>query len=275
MFADITVEGSPVFKSLWDYTSYSLVLSSIRHVSGSGVYTCQHTDSPWTLVRRPTPLELAYCRPAVEQRPSSIGCDLGRPALGTISLCSATLFGATVHVACVSSEVFLSPLLPRSPLTLSLGIDLCREGVFKAKRHQVHGEDPDGQQETGRFAIDQRRAEEAHGGAIVHGGVHEVEREARDHMIHQDPEVIAQERAGDAELPRRRDHQDVARRDERIAGKGGDITEQGGVCRLMTEGTLVEEVADESQTEDGEGEGVACCLRATAEEACEDLVVVF
>lgn len=45
--------------------------------------------------------------------------------------------------------------------------------------------------------------------------------------------------------------------------------------RLVAEGSLVEEIADEAEGEDGRGEAIAGCLGAAAEEAGEGLVVVF
>lgn len=44
---------------------------------------------------------------------------------------------------------------------------------------------------------------------------------------------------------------------------------------LLRDGGLVQEVADETQREDGGGEGVASILRVAAEELRQDLVVVF
>lgn len=35
--------------------------------------------------------------------------------------------------------------------------------------------------------------------------------------------------------------------------------------RLVSQGSLVEEVAEEAEGEDGRGEGVACCLRVAPE----------
>lgn len=44
---------------------------------------------------------------------------------------------------------------------------------------------------------------------------------------------------------------------------------------LVAEGTLVEQVADDAEGEDGGGEEVAGSLGLAAEQAGEDLVVVF
>jgi hypothetical protein len=45
--------------------------------------------------------------------------------------------------------------------------------------------------------------------------------------------------------------------------------------RLVTQGALVEEVADEAEAKDGRGKGVACCLAVAAEDASEELGAVF
>ncbi len=61
----------------------------------------------------------------------------------------------------------------------------------------------------------QRRRGEAHRAADVHGVTEHVEREALDAMVHQDAEIIAEERARDAERPRRAHDERLARDEER------------------------------------------------------------
>lgn len=159
----------------------------------------------------------------------------------------------------------LTPLLSRRLLPIPLGVDLGGEGVLVAQGDVVDEEDPRGDEDTRGLRIVERHTEEAHGGAVVHGRVGDVEGEARDDVIHQDAEVVAEEGAGDAEGPGGGDDEDIPGEDEGVGGElhGGSV--EKGVGGLLAEGFLVEEIADEAEREDGEGEEVAGDLGVTSE----------
>lgn len=172
-----------------------------------------------------------------------------------------------------SCALFL--LLAGSPLALPLCVDLRREGVLELQRHGVDSPDPDREQNAGGLCKQQGRAEEAHRRANIHGRTNDIEGKAGDHVIQQDPEVIAQEGSRDAELPRRRDDKGVTQGYERVGGGLGVGREEERVRRLFGDGGLVDVVADDAEGEDCGCEGVAGCHGAAAEELGEDFVVVF
>lgn len=160
------------------------------------------------------------------------------------------------------------------PLALALGIDAGGEGVLELDGDNVDDEDVESQKDTGGLSVEQSAAEEAHGGTVVHGGAGDVEGEAGDHLVHQDAKVVTQEGASDAKLPCRRDNQDVSKSQESVGSVGDILALEGGVRWLVTEGTLVEEVADEAEREDGGGESVASFLGA-AKGTSDEVVTVL
>lgn len=159
----------------------------------------------------------------------------------------------------------LTPLLSRRLLPIPLGVNLGGEGVLVAQGDVVDEEDPRGDENSRGLPEVKRHTEEAHGGAVVHGGIGDVEGEARDDVIHEDAEVVAKEGAGDAEGPGGGDDEDIASDNEGIGGElhGGSVEKRMG--GLLAEGTLVEEIADEAEGEDGEGEEITGDLRVAAE----------
>lgn len=166
-------------------------------------------------------------------------------------------------------------LLPLGPLALALGIDLTRKRILKPQREHIHNIHPPRQQQARGLAKPERRPQEAHRRPPVHRRAAHVEGEPRDHLVHQDAKVVAQERARDAERPRARDDEDVAGGEEQHGGELGERVQEQRVRGLLGDGGLVEEVADEAEREDGGREGVAGVLGVAAEELGEDLVVVF
>lgn len=129
--------------------------------------------------------------------------------------------------------------------------------------------------DAGRLSEQQGGTQEAHGRAVVHGGVGDVEGETGDNVVHQDAEVITQEGARDTKLPCGGNDEKVAKTQEGIGGVGDQGTLEGRVRGLVTQGALVEEVADEAETEDGGSKGVASGLGVAAERAGDELVAVF
>ncbi|KAL1842236.1 hypothetical protein VTJ49DRAFT_5714 [Mycothermus thermophilus] len=160
-------------------------------------------------------------------------------------------------------------------LLITLGVDGLGEGVLELDGDEVHGQDVQRQKEAGGLAVQEGSAEEAHGRAIVHRGVGDVEGEARHDAVHEDPEVVAQVGAGDAQLVGGRDDEDVADGQEGIGDVLGQVRLEGWVRGLVAQGALIEVVAEEAEREDGDGEGVACQLAVAPEEAGEELGAVF
>lgn len=140
---------------------------------------------------------------------------------------------------------------------------------------KVHQHDPPRQQNAGRLAVQQRRAQEAHRRAPVHWSAGHVERESRHHLLLQNTEVVAKECARDAERPSGAQHKGVAGREERVRGGLGIDGEEERVRRLVLDSRFVQPVADEAEGEDSGSEGVAGSLGAATEEVRQDLVVVF
>lgn len=161
------------------------------------------------------------------------------------------------------------------PLALPLSIDARSKGVLEAQRNKVHEQHPDSQQDTSWLAKDKRGAQETHGRAIVHGRIGDVEREPGDHVVHQDAEVVSQKGTRDAQRPGRGDDEGVTGREEGIADVGGQRALESRVRGLVTEGALVEAVADEADGEDCRGEGVAGCSGVAAEDAGQEVSAVF
>lgn len=133
----------------------------------------------------------------------------------------------------------------------------------------------DSQQQTGGLPEPQAGSEEAQRGAVVHGRVCNVEREAGDTRVHENPKVVSEVGSGDAKRPHARENKDVS--DEEDAGSrilhGVVLEDVEG--RLVTQRLLVEVVPDDSEREDGDGEEVAAIARVAAEKLGEDSVVVF
>lgn len=141
----------------------------------------------------------------------------------------------------------LPALLPLLSLAVSLCVDLSSEGVLQRQGDLVDDPDPRGQQQARRLAVQDGRAQEAARRAPVHGRISDVEGEAGNHVVHQDPEVVAEESPRDAQSPGRADDEDIARSNESIGeilGLGGFEQRVGG---LVAQGTLVQEVTDETE----------------------------
>ena len=174
-----------------------------------------------------------------------------------------------------------APNLPRllalgGALPVPLGVDAGGEGVLVGEGDLVDEEDPGGEEQAGGLGVEEGGADEAAGGAVVHGGVGDVEGEAGDDAVHEDAEVVAEEGAGDAEGPGRRDDQHVAARQQAVRQPAHlrPVLQQP-VRRLRPQRPLVQEVAHQPQREDGRRQRVARRLRPPAEEPGQDLVVVF
>lgn len=110
---------------------------------------------------------------------------------------------------------------------------------------------------------------------MVHRRAGHVERETRDHLIHQDTKVIAQICSRDSKRPHAAQHQRVAAQEQADGQALGERREQSGVRWLGAQGTLVYEVTGDAEGEDGDGEGVAAAVGVVSGEAREGLVVVF
>jgi hypothetical protein len=124
----------------------------------------------------------------------------------------------------VASQLSLTRLflllarLLESPLLLPFSIDARCKGILKAQRSKVHSRHPRGEHQPRRLPKQQRRAQEAHRGAPVHGRAGDVEGKPRDHVVHEDAKVVAEECPRNAEAVRRGEDQDVAQPDERVGG---------------------------------------------------------
>ena len=84
-----------------------------------------------------------------------------------------------------------------------------------------------------------RPRRKAHRAPHIHRVPQHIEREALHPVVHQDPKVVAQEGAGDAERPGRGDDEELAEAGE----AGGDDEVEGlgeeGDARLIGEGAVV------------------------------------
>ena len=90
-------------------------------------------------------------------------------------------------------------------------------------------------------------------------------------MIHQDPKVVSQIGSSHAQRPHTRKHQQLSEPEDRSA-KNGLV--QLGRQGLRVESRLEEMVTEDTEREDGEGEGVTAIVGG-AEDASEDVLVVF
>jgi hypothetical protein len=109
----------------------------------------------------------------------------------------------------------LQPLLALTALLVPLLVNHAREGVLPVARNGVRNGDNARKQQPRGLAEPQGRGEEAQRGAVVHGRGRDVEGEARHGRVHQDAKVVAQVRARDAQRPHARQHERVARQEER------------------------------------------------------------
>jgi hypothetical protein len=100
----------------------------------------------------------------------------------------------------------------------------------------------------------------------------DLERNKREGSTHK---VVAEVGSRYAESPHRSDNERSSNGEQ----NHGEQLELGvveeGQLRLLGEGALVEVVAEDSEREDGDGEGVAAPPRVVEREARQDLVAVF
>ena len=95
---------------------------------------------------------------------------------------------------------------------------------------------------------------------MVHGRRADAEREARNHLVHQDAEVVAQVRARDAQRPHAGQHQRVAAEQQADGQTLRERSQERRVCGLGAQGALVDGVARDAEQEDGHGESVAAAV---------------
>lgn len=176
---------------------------------------------------------------------------------------------------CSDLELLLAGTGSLGLLAVAFGIDLGSEGVLELDSDNVDKEDPGSQKKTSGLAVQKGGAEEAHGGAVVHGSAGDVEWKAGDDAIHQNAKVVTEEGAGDAQAQCRGDDEGVAESEKGIGGvfDVGALEERVG--GLVTESALVEKVADKTEAEDGGGQEVAGYLGIAAESAGEELGAVL
>lgn len=172
-------------------------------------------------------------------------------------------------------ELLLAGTGSLGPLLVALGVDGGSKGVLELDSDNVDEENPSSQKKTGGLAVKQSGAEEAHSGAIVHGSAGDIEGEAGNDAIHQNAKVVTEEGAGDTQAQCRGDDEEVAETEKGIGGIVDVGTLEERVRGLVTEGALVEKVADEAEAEDGGGQEVAGYLGIAAESAGEELGAVF
>jgi hypothetical protein len=191
-----------------------------------------------------------------------------------MSYCYDTEYLVAFH----SGHGYLGSLLARlgrSSLALSLGVNTSSEGVFEAQGKNVHGENLDSEEDTGRLAVKQGSSKKAHSRAPVHGCAGDVEGEASHHLIHQDAKVVTKKGTRDAKSPGGRDDEDVSASQQRVSG-GLDINRLEERMRgLLGDGGLEDVVTDHAQTEDCGGKRVASGVGATSEEVRQELVVIL
>lgn len=162
-----------------------------------------------------------------------------------------------------------------SPLAFPLGIDASGEGVFVAEGDLIDDIHPHSEEKPSWLAIQDGDAKETASRSVVHGRVGNVERETRDHAVHEDAEVVAQKCACDAQSPGGRYDENVPHGDQGICEVTGFRGFEERVGRLVAECMLVEAIADKAQGEDGCGKSVAGCLGVAPKELSKGLVVVF
>lgn len=163
----------------------------------------------------------------------------------------------------------------RSPFLGPLLVDACSEWVLILQSNQIDRQHPRGKKYTRRSAVHQRRAEETHGRAVVHGRVADVEGESGDHFFHEDTAVVAKEGACNAQGVRRGQNQDVTECDQPIAKIRGNSGLEERMGWLVAQGALVEKITHETEGEDCGGEGVASCLRVTPKGLGQEASAVF
>lgn len=147
-----------------------------------------------------------------------------------------------------------------------------RNSLFPSEGNQVQDENFCGQKQSCHLALVQRNAEEAQCASVVHGSSRDVEREASDRGVHQNPEVVAQVGAGYTERPHTGQDQDVANSEEDV---GEQWLVKGSVVGLVIQGLIVQVVSKDSQTKDGDCEKVAAIVGAPEDASQVALVVLW
>ena len=122
--------------------------------------------------------------------------------------------------------------------------------------------------------VQQRAADKRHRAPHVHRVAQDVEGETVHFGLHEDPKVVAEVRAGDAERVDRGPHERLAESDQRKGEELNERVREDGEVGLRAEGRLEERVACETEEEDGQGESVASVQRR-AEQMREGAVLVF
>lgn len=157
-----------------------------------------------------------------------------------------------------------SRLVSLLPLPLPLSINLRRERILKPQRDTINRPDQHRQNHARRLSKPQRRAQKAQSATVVHRRTAHIEREARDHLIHQNPKIVAQIRSRNAQRPHAAQHKRVATEEESDCEALGERGQEERVGRLGAQGALVDEVAGDSEGEDCDGQGVAAAVGVVA-----------
>lgn len=165
-----------------------------------------------------------------------------------------------------------SLLAPPLPLPVPLRINLRRERILPLPREQIDSRDFTRQQDPRRATVQESRPQEGARRAPIHGRLGDVEWKPRHLLIHQNPEIIAEKRARDAEGIVRCQDQRVADREEDVRCDRGQ--EGCGDEGLGSESALEQVVASQADAEDCDGEDVAARVWGV-EGLGQGFVVVF
>ena len=138
----------------------------------------------------------------MEHQKNGIGVSRYPPSGGFVSFSTSPTISR-----CLLSLILL--LLP-----VPLGVNLRGERILEPERNLIYGVHQPSQKNTSRLAEPQGGAQEAHGAPVIHGRRSDIEREARNDVVHQDTKIISQIRPRDAKRPHAREHEDVTARDE-------------------------------------------------------------
>lgn len=147
---------------------------------------------------------------------------------------------------------------------LTVGVDHGSKWLFPTKSNLVHEVDHGGHDQPGRLTLVEGHAQEGQGGALVHGVVGHVEGEPSDSVVHEDSKVVAQVRAGNAQLVHGTQHKHLACTKEGHAQLLPVLAHDQRACGLFAQCRLVDHVSNDPQRENGGCQHVAALFGPSA-----------
>lgn len=135
-------------------------------------------------------------------------------------------------------------------LLLPLRVNTGGERIFESQGNKVHRQHLSGQQNPRGLPKPKRRSQEAHRRSVIHRGTRDIEREPRNHTVHQDAKVVTQVCARDTESPHGREDEHIAASEEPACDDLCEPRLEKRMRGLASQRLFIEKVAEDAKGED-------------------------